>query len=56
MKKIVMHMILLFYKKNKVLIRLWGNDHNRIFLVWNEQKKEFLEKSITLITVKCYND
>lgn len=26
------------------------------FFLWYEQKKEFLEKSITLAAVKCYND
>ncbi len=44
MKKIVMHMILLFYKKNKVLIRLWGNDRNRIFFGMERTKERIFRK------------
>jgi hypothetical protein len=44
MKKIDLHMILLFYKKNKVLIRLWGNDHNRIFFGMGQPKERIFRK------------
>lgn len=44
MKKIDMPIILLFCKKNKVLIRLWGNDHNRVFFGMKQTKERIFRK------------